>query len=141
MALKHCKECGAEVSSSAKKCPKCGKNMTHPVLRGVLLAIFIIGVIGAVVSPNDETNTQTSTSTTQQQATSAITKENYDKIEKGMTEEQVKSMLGEPSSTSESEIPGVGTTILKHYQEPLSLKAIDVYFSNGKVYMKNWAEL
>ena len=26
MALVKCKECGAEISSSAKKCPKCGKD-------------------------------------------------------------------------------------------------------------------
>lgn len=140
MALKICKECGAEVSSSAKKCPKCGKNRTHPVLRGVLLAIFIVGIIGAIVSPSDESNTQTSTSTTQQ-TTTVVTKENYDKIEKGMTEEQVKVILGEPSSISESETPGVGTMILKHYQEPLTFKAIDIYFLDGKVYMKNWTDL
>ena len=27
MALKKCKECGEEISSSASKCPKCGKKM------------------------------------------------------------------------------------------------------------------
>lgn len=138
MALKYCKECGTEVSSSAKKCPKCGKDRTHPVLRAFLIAILIMGMIGAVVSPSDETNTtETGTSTT----TSVVTKENYDKIEKGMTEEQVKVILGEPESTSESETPGVGTMVLKHYQEPLTFKAIDVYFLDGKVYMKNWTDL
>lgn len=138
MALKYCKECGAEVSSSAKKCPKCGKDRTHPVLRGVLLAILIIGIIGAAVSPSTETNTtETGINTT----TSIVTKENYDKIEKGMTEEQVKVILGEPESTSESETPGVGTMVLKHYQEPLTFKAIDIYFLDGKVYMKNWTDL
>ena len=25
MAMKKCKECGAEISSSANQCPKCGK--------------------------------------------------------------------------------------------------------------------
>lgn len=138
MALKYCKECGAEVSSSAKKCPKCGKDRTHPVLSAFLIAIIIMGMIGAVVSPSDKTNTtETGTSTT----TSVVTKDNYDKIEKGMTEEQVKVILGEPESTSESETPGVGTMVLKHYQEPLTFKAIDVYFLDGKVYMKNWTDL
>ena len=138
MALKYCKECGAEVSSSAKRCPKCGKNRTHPVLRTFLIAIFIMGMIGAVVSPSDETNT---TETGSNVTTSVVSKENYDKIEKGMTEEQVKDILGEPISTSESETPGVGIMVLKHYQEPLTFKAIDVYFLDGKVYMKNWTDL
>lgn len=138
MALKKCKECGAEISSSAKKCPKCGKDLTHPVLRGVLLAILIIGVVGAAFGPSDEnTNTNTVSSST----TSVVSKENYDKIEKGMTEEQVKEILGEPASTSESETPGVGTMVLKHYQEALAFKAIDIYFLDGKVYMKNWTDL
>lgn len=138
MAIKKCKECGAEISSSAKKCPKCGKDRTHPVLRGVLLAFLIIGVIGAAVGPSDETNTtETGTSTT----TSVVTKENYDKIEKGMTEEQVKVILGEPESISESETPGVGKMVLKHYQEAFTFRAIDIYFLDGKVYMKNWTDL
>lgn len=36
---------------------------------------------------------------------------------------------------------GIGTLKLKHYQEPLTFKAIDIYFLDGKVYMKNWTEL
>ena len=138
MKMKKCKDCGTEVSKSAKVCPKCGKNLTHPVLRGVLLAIIIIGVIGAIVSPNDDTSNTVSNDNI---STSVVTKENYDKIEKGMTEEQVKVILGEPASISESETPGVGTMILKHYQEPLTFKAIEIYFLDGKVYMKNWTEL
>ena len=138
MKMKKCKDCGTEVSKSAKVCPKCGKKLTHPVLRGILLAIIIIGVIGAIVSPSDDTSNTVSNDNI---STTIVTKENYDKIEKGMTEEQVKVILGEPESTSESETPGVGTMILKHYQEPLTFKAIDVYFLDGKVYMKNWTEL
>lgn len=138
MAMKICKDCGAEVSSSAKKCPKCGKDRTHPVLRTFLIVILIIGMIGVAFGPSDETNTtETGNSTT----TSVVTKENYNKIEKGMTEEQVKAILGEAESTSESETPGLGTMVLKHYQEPLTFKAIDVYFLDGNVYMKNWTEL
>lgn len=138
MAMKICKDCGSEVSSSAKKCPKCGKDRTHPVLRGFLLFFLIIGMIGAIASSDKETNTtETGTTTT----TSVVSKENYDKIEKGMTEEQVKEILGEHESISESETPGLGIMVLKHYQEPLTFKAIDVYFLDGKVYMKNWTDL
>ena len=138
MAIKFCKECGAEVSSSSKKCPKCGKKRKHPILRSILAVILIIGGIGVIFSPSDENNT---TETGSDTTISVVSKENYDRIEKGMTEAQVKEILGEPSSTSESETPGVGTIILNHYQEGFSLKAIDIYFLDGKVYMKNWTEL
>ena len=46
MAMKKCKECKEEISSSAKKCPKCGKDqrnffMKHPVLYTILIIIII----------------------------------------------------------------------------------------------------
>ncbi|MEA1911771.1 MAG: DUF4352 domain-containing protein [Spirochaetota bacterium] len=44
MALKKCKECGAEISSKAKVCPSCGaKNKTRSKL-GVFLAVILIGI-------------------------------------------------------------------------------------------------
>lgn len=58
-----------------------------------------------------------------------------------MKKSEVEEILGEPSSVSENETPGVGKMELNHYQEKLSTKAIDVYFLDGKVYMKNWTEL
>lgn len=137
MALKECKECGAEISSSAKACPKCGKKQKHTglVLLLCIMAIFLGIAVG--LSGNVDTTNTTSNSI----ISSVVTKENYDKIKKGMTEKEVKKILGEPQSISENETPGVGTMILKHYQEALSLKAIDIYFLDGKVYMKNWTEL
>lgn len=139
MAMKICKDCGTEVSKSAKTCPKCGKKLKHTGIR-VFLGIFIILVGIAAISGRDNTdNKSTTTSTSIKQ--SVVSKENYDKINKEMTEQQVQEILGEPSSISESETPGIGTMVLKHFQESLSLKAIDIYFLDGKVYMKNWTEL
>jgi predicted amidophosphoribosyltransferase len=50
MALKKCKECGGEVSSAAKACPKCGAPTLGTALQNVgcslmLIPFFIIGVI------------------------------------------------------------------------------------------------
>ena len=166
--MKKCKECGTEISSSAKVCPHCGKNQNDS---GCLLAFFIIfGLIiigstlntmsenvinrsklinSSVSSDNSsisqdrnsssiiENNTYKNTSI----LSSRITKENYDKIKTGMTEVEIEVLLGEPESISENEIDGYGKTVLKHYQDAFSLKAIDVYFYNGKVSMKNWTDL
>ena len=48
MSMIHCKECGAEVSKSAKVCPKCGKKLKHNGLRiviGIILIFIGLGVI------------------------------------------------------------------------------------------------
>ncbi|MBO4815901.1 MAG: DUF3862 domain-containing protein [Clostridia bacterium] len=141
MAMKTCKDCGTEISKSAKICPKCGKKLKHTGLRVffgilVIIALVVISNSGNNTNITDDTNSKTQTT-----AKSAVTKENYDKIKEGMTEQEVKEILGEPSSVSENEISGLGKTELKHYQEAFSLKAIDVYFNNGKVSMKNWTDL
>ena len=46
MALVKCKDCGAEVSTDAKACPKCGARMRpFPVFRAILVVILaIVGV-------------------------------------------------------------------------------------------------
>ena len=139
MALKKCKECGAEISSSAKKCPQCGKKQksTGTIILGVILVIIGIGMLGGNTSQITTDTTLSNTTT----STSIVTKENYDKIEEGMTKEEVKAILGEPTSISESDTPGVGKMELNHYQEPLKFIGIDIYFLNDKVYMKNYTEL
>ena len=137
MALKKCKECGAEISSSAEVCPSCGKKLKkkHPILGGFLIVIGLCGIIGSISGGNPTPSTTNTVSTSV-----VITRENYDKIENGMTMEEVNAILGEPSMTSENEIAGI-TTVLHHYQLPLTTTAIDVYFTNGKVSAKNYAEI
>lgn len=136
MAMKVCKDCGTEVSKSADSCPKCGRKMKSPVLRIIVgIIILIIGIVSLATDMSEITSNNEDTSQ------EIVTKENYNKINKGMSEEEVEAILGEPASTSESETPGIGTMVIKHYQETLSFKAIEVYFLDGKVYMKNWTEL
>lgn len=50
MAIKTCKECGKEISSSAKKCPNCGKDQRnqfakHKIITAVLVLV-VVGIIG-----------------------------------------------------------------------------------------------
>lgn len=80
-------------------------------------------------------------SSKQTNSLSKVTKENYDKIKEGMSKSEVISIIGEPESVSENETPGFGTMELCHFQEGIYPKAIDVYFVNGLVYMKNWTDL
>ena len=66
MAMKTCKECGTEVSSNAKACPKCGNDqrnffVKHKVLT-FFLAIILICVISAA-SSGDNTNNEGSKNT------------------------------------------------------------------------------
>ena len=109
------------------------------IVIGIIIAIIGITIWfnGTTDILNSDNNTAQTSSTTQ----SKVTKENYNKIKKGMSKVEVFKILGENASTSESETPGVGTMELYHYQETLSTKAIDVYFLDGEVYMKNWTEL
>lgn len=53
MAMKICKDCGAEVSKSAKVCPKCGKKLKNTVLRAILGILIIVIGIGAITSGGD----------------------------------------------------------------------------------------
>ena len=132
--------------------------MIRSGLKVIFCILFIILALGIIVGFNignikntNSNNGSSSTSEsiiqslsnsiTQSTSNSVVTKENYEKIKNGMSEADVQSILGEPQSISENEISGFGKTVLKHYQEGFTLKGIDVYFSNGKVYMKNWTEL
>ncbi len=45
MALVNCPECGAEISSKAKKCPKCGYKKRNKKMRVLITAIILVVVL------------------------------------------------------------------------------------------------
>lgn len=49
MAMKHCKECGAEISKSAKTCPQCGKKQGS-VVKTIIIVLVVLFVICAIAS-------------------------------------------------------------------------------------------
>lgn len=61
MAVKQCKECGTEISSSAKVCPKCGKEQRNFFQKHIVLTVIVVLIIfGMIISqtsntPNDHT--------------------------------------------------------------------------------------
>lgn len=57
MSMIHCKECGAEVSKSAKVCPKCGKKLKHSGFRIVLGIIFVCIGLSVIFGVDTTTNT------------------------------------------------------------------------------------
>ncbi|MDO8346470.1 MAG: zinc ribbon domain-containing protein [Rugosibacter sp.] len=65
MAMAKCRECGTEVSDSAKTCPKCG--IAKPVKKTSLIAKIFLGllglwVLGLIISGGSGTGGSTSTS-------------------------------------------------------------------------------
>lgn len=72
MAMRACKECGAEISSGAKTCPNCGKDQRnffakHKILTFVLFVVIIGVVATSTGGGNNNTTTPGSSNTTQTQ--------------------------------------------------------------------------
>lgn len=56
MAMKSCKECGTEISSSAKVCPKCGKEQRNFFQKHIVLTIILVLMIfGIITSQTNKT--------------------------------------------------------------------------------------
>lgn len=63
MALNKCKECGNEVSTKAKSCPKCGAALKKPggCLRvlGIIIGVSIfLGIVSSLSDPGSDTDSQ-----------------------------------------------------------------------------------
>lgn len=61
MSMIHCKECGEEISKSAKVCPKCGKKLKHTGLRVVLGILIVFVGIGIIASSGNTTTNESNT--------------------------------------------------------------------------------
>ena len=88
MAMAKCRECGTEVSDSAKTCPKCG--ISRPVkkksiLLKILAGFFVLAIIGNVISSlTRDSSTKASGSavvvklTPKEEAMAAVTLDKWD---------------------------------------------------------------
>lgn len=68
--MKTCKSCQTQIDEKAKKCPNCradqrGWFRRHPILT-VLLALFILGVVGGIAGSGKSKSTDTNSSSSQQ---------------------------------------------------------------------------
>lgn len=63
MSIKTCKDCGTEVSSDAKACPKCGRDQRNFFLKHKILTFFLVVILVAVITTyNGGTNNSIETS-------------------------------------------------------------------------------
>ena len=74
MALQKCKECGQEVSSTAKKCPHCGAKMKNRIGCGaIILGIIVLGVIGNILPKNSSSPSKIDSPSSSSSTTSTST--------------------------------------------------------------------
>ena len=139
MAMKICKECGSQVSSKGV-CPKCGKDQRnffakHKVVT-FLLVVIILGAIVGGTSENSNKNTiQTGTTIAQEQK--KMTLEKFNKIETGMTYQQVVDITGEEGTLSTESSYGNQSMQIYYWYASNGISNATVSFMNGKVTAKS----
>jgi len=135
MSMKKCKECGSEISSSAKVCPKCGKKLKHTGIR-VLAGILIIFIgIYCAISMNQNNTTQTGSGIVQEQT--KVTLEKFNKIETGMTYQQVVNIIGEEGTLSTESSYGNQSMKVYYWYASNKIANATVSFMNDKVTAKS----
>lgn len=135
MSMKNCKECGAEISSSAKVCPKCGKKLKHTGIRVFIgIAIIFIGICCAI-STTQNNITPTGSNIVQEQA--KVTLEKFNKIETGMTYQQVVDIIGEEGTISTESSYGSQNMKVYYWYAANNIANATVSFMNGKVTAKS----
>lgn len=139
MAMKICKECGSEVSSK-RVCPKCGKDqrnffVKHKVMTFLLVVIVLGAIVGATGENNNNNTTQTGTTVTQKQE--KMTLEKFNKIETGMTYQQVVDIIGEEGTLSTESSYGSQSMKVYYWYASNGISNATISFMNGNVTAKS----
>lgn len=136
MALINCKECGAQISTSASKCPKCGKKLKHT---GLIILIMILAVfigIGAGIIHQEIKNPGTIITNTQDQK-QKVTLEKFNQIQTGMTYDEVVSIIGEEGTLSTESSYGNANMKIYYWYSEDGITNATISFMNGKVEAKS----
>lgn len=135
MSMKKCKECGSEISSSANVCPKCGKKLKSTGIRVLVgIAIIFVGICcGISISQNNTTST--GSGIVQEQT--KVTLEKFNKIETGMTYQQVVNIIGEEGTLSTESSYGNQSMKVYYWYASNKISNATVSFMNGKVTAKS----
>lgn len=145
--MKKCPKCKEEVADDATKCKHCNADLRnwflrHKVWTGIL-ALIVLGVVISAAGGNKGTTSNTNNASSNQPATTQTSKkfnidDIYAKIETGMNEDQVKTIVTkDPINCTESEMQGIGTSKLCTYGNVFTDSgSIMVTYNNGKVFTK-----
>lgn len=133
MKVKKCKFCKTEIDKKAKICPNCKMTQKNHIGLYVFLSFFIfICITGAMILNTSnfiENNSGNKNS-------ELITLEEFNKIQTGMTYEQVKEIIGSDGTlTSDVSIGDekYHTQIYSWYGNTITGANANVTFQNGKV--------
>ena len=72
-ATKICKHCSTEIPFEAKVCPNCRRKVKGGKLKWILLALVVLGIIGAASSGGDDKNSQDNAPAQTQEASADTT--------------------------------------------------------------------
>ena len=133
MAMKKCKDCGAEISKSAKTCPHCGKKQKHTGLTTVLIILVILLGVGVATSINDTTNPTSSQTSENVKATL----EKFNQIQTGMTYQEVVEIMGEEGTLSTESSYGDQTVQIYYWYAKNGISNATISFTNGVVSAKS----
>lgn len=108
MAMKACKECKQEISSSAKKCPNCGKDQRNWFMKHKILtfigAVIILAAIGAAAGGNKDNNTATVNSGADKGNNTAAVSSGANSGSSAKTSNEVVAKVGDVIKTDKFEI-------------------------------------
>ncbi len=124
MKMKQCKTCNSQIASNAKTCPKCGAKNKKPIyMRAwfIILAVIIVGSIGANLGGDDTTTTDNASNATKQEAT------NNNNTEASNTQTTNNK---ENTKQSDSKVPAEYTSALKKAE----IYSDTMYMSKSGIY-------
>lgn len=137
MAMKICKECGSEVSSKGV-CPKCGKDQRNFFVKHKAITfLLVVIVLGAAVGATGGNSNTTQTGTASIQEQNNVTLEKFNKIETGMTYQQVVDVIGEEGTLSTESAYGDQSMKVYYWYASDGISNATVSFMNDKVTAKS----
>lgn len=134
---KKCKFCQSEIDAKARVCPVCKRPLKngHGCLIG-LLAFIIIACVGVAAAVNLNDNTQKAISGVEDPS-EYITLDEYNKIDTGMTYDEVREIVGSDGTvSSQVEMNGYNVVIITWYGNGLAGSNANVTFTNDSVSAK-----
>lgn len=128
--MKKCKYCMSEIDDKAKVCPHCGKSQKSKVSKFLGIIIAIIGaviIISALASGGKEGKSD-----------NLVTIENFNKIETGMTYEQVCELFGAEGTVASDVDIGEDEykTTIYYWYDDSGIANCNVTIQGGKVIAK-----